>query len=45
VGQDEDSLSSVGGANVGRSKSSPLRIEPERVKVGKHNVESANNES
>jgi hypothetical protein len=33
VGNDEDALSAVGGANIGRSKSSPFRIPPDFGKV------------
>jgi hypothetical protein len=40
VGQDEDSLPSVGCANVSRAESRPLRIEPERGKVGEDTVEA-----
>lgn len=36
VGQNEKSLSSVGRSDIGRSKTSPLRIEPKRGKVGKN---------
>jgi hypothetical protein len=32
------------GTNVDRSHNSPLRIKPERGKVGEHSVKSANNE-
>lgn len=36
VGQDEESLTLVRGSNVGRGEQTPLRIEPEFGKVGKH---------
>jgi hypothetical protein len=39
VGQNEDPLSSVGRTNVGRSKTHPLRIEPE---IGQTSKESSN---
>jgi hypothetical protein len=45
VGQDEQPLSSVGSAGVGRSKHSPLRIEPQRVKITEDDSESPNKES
>lgn len=38
MGQDEDPLASVGGSDVGRLKSRPLRIEPE---VGQSSKESS----
>lgn len=44
MGQDENSLPSVWRAHVGRSETIPLRIEPERGKVGEYSIESANNE-
>jgi len=40
VGQDEDSLPSVWGSDIGRSYSRPLRVEPDFGKITKHSVES-----
>ena len=47
VGQprdDEDSLSSVGGAHIGCTKSRPLRIVPERGKVSENSLHPPNKE-
>lgn len=38
-GQHEEPLATVRRANVGRSHKIPLRIEPERGKVGQHSIE------
>lgn len=43
VGQDEQPLSSVRSASVGRGDHSPLRMEPQRGKVSEHGVESQPN--
>jgi hypothetical protein len=39
-GQDEQALAAVGSADLGRANSAPLRIEPERGKVGEDIGES-----
>jgi hypothetical protein len=39
-GEDEETVASVGGADLVRAKSAPLRIEPEAGKVGEHGAES-----
>jgi hypothetical protein len=45
VGQQEESVSSVGRADIARSKSLPLRIEPERGKVPENSVQPPAKES
>jgi hypothetical protein len=44
VGNNPDSVSAVGRTNVGCRNNSPLRIEPQRGKVGEDNVESSKSE-
>jgi hypothetical protein len=39
VGQDEEALAAVRRADLGRAHKIPLRIEPERGKVGQHSIE------
>lgn len=40
-GEDEDPLSEMGRADVGRSNTTPFRIEPSRGQVGAHEGESS----
>ncbi len=44
VGQHEDSISSVGSADIGRSYTCPLRIEPDFGKVTEDSIETPGNE-
>jgi hypothetical protein len=45
VGQDEDPLALMGGTDIGRSYSTPLRIEPERGKVPENGVHAPSKET
>jgi len=45
VGQDEDSLPSVWGSDIGRSYSRPLRVEPDFGQITEHSVEAQSNVS
>ena len=41
VGKDKQSLSAMGGTNVGSSKACPVRVIPERGQVAEYSVEAA----
>jgi hypothetical protein len=45
VGQDEDALSSVWSANIGRSNRNPLRIEPAFGKLSHNGVSCGKSEN
>lgn len=44
MGQEEESISAVGGTDVGRSKIEPLRIEPQGGQVSENGVDASNKE-